>query len=555
MSSTTTGAPAVEAIGKKSLLVLLGILTLAGLLRFRHIGADSLWHDEIWSIEMTVGKDGQQSLLPETGVLNSPPDLLTLDPSVPWWRIWSHMRLDNHPPLYTVLLRFWREMFGSSESAVRSLSAVVSLIAILAMFDAARHFHGVRPALWAALLMALATPQIQYAQETRSYALLLAEGMIAAAAIARLQQRGPNFIRAAVFALAVTAMALTHYFAVGAIAALAIYAIIYLPSRSRRTVLAALACAFALGLLLWAQQFMIQWRSFVPDSVSWLYDPSPHFLAVAFVRILLLPGRSLFDSTGIFQAASDYPGNRFSGSPVRPATESSCDVLVAMARWNNRPHCGRRFDPPLQTAWPDPLYAAGNAGGLHPARHHRTMDRPPQCIVAQLARPRRRFLLRRCHPQTSPSSVGLASPGRHDQRLAPPRRIDLPRRSMRRRPLVSRWPVHSTLLLPSSPAIAGGNDVRSAQGCTDARPADDPSRSTRHLGNRRRKRNRRCLASAAMEDRSTIYLRWHRYTGTSTSELKRDNVRFGCCWNMFVQRASFDRILAQTISNGRRLRA
>jgi Dolichyl-phosphate-mannose-protein mannosyltransferase len=304
MPSTTNDAPAVEAIGKKSLLVLLGILALAGVLRFHALGADSLWHDEIWSIEMTVGRDGQQSLLPETGVLNPAPDLLTLDPAVPWWEIWSHMRLDNHPPLYSVLLRFWREMFGSSESAVRSLSVVVSLIAILAMFDAARHFHGVRPALWAALLMALAAPQIQYAQETRSYALLLAEGMIAAAAVARLQQRGPTFIRAAILALAVTAMAITHYFAIGAIAALVIYTIIYLKGRSRPTTLAAFGCAFVLGVILWAHQFVIQWRSFASDSVSWLYDPSRHFLAVVFVRILLLPGRSLFDSTGVFQAAS-----------------------------------------------------------------------------------------------------------------------------------------------------------------------------------------------------------------------------------------------------------
>lgn len=304
MSPTTHDAPAVEAIGKKSLLALLGILVLAGLLRFHAIGADSLWHDEIWSIEMTVGKDGQQSLLPETGVLNPAPDLLTLDPAVPWWQIWSHMRLDNHPPLYTVLLRFWREMFGSTESAVRSLSAVVSLIAILAMFDAARHLHGVRSALWATLLITLAAPQIQYAQETRSYALLLAEGMIAAAAVARLQQRGPTFIRTAVLALAVTAMALTHYFAIGAIAAIAIYAVVYLQGPARRSALIALVSAFALGLLLWAHGFLIQWHSFIPDSVSWLYDPSPHFLAMVFLRILLLPGRCLFDSKGAIQAAS-----------------------------------------------------------------------------------------------------------------------------------------------------------------------------------------------------------------------------------------------------------
>ncbi len=286
------------------MLVLLAILALAAILRFHAIGADSLWHDEIWSIEMTVGHDGQQYLLPVTGVLNPSPYLVTLDPTIPWLEIWTHMRLDNHPPLYTVLLRFWREAFGMREAAVRSLSAVVSLIAILAMFDAARLRHGIQPALWACLLMAVAAPQIQYAQETRSYALLLAEGMIAAAAMARLERLGPNIMRAVVLTLAVTAMALTHYFAIGAIAALTVYTLFYLKDRSRCTAVIALASALVLGLLLWGHEFILQWHSFSADSVSWLYDPSSHFLRLTFARILLLPGRYLFDSKGPLQAAS-----------------------------------------------------------------------------------------------------------------------------------------------------------------------------------------------------------------------------------------------------------
>ena len=115
MSGATSDTPPPEKLRGRLLLALLAILALAAVLRFHAIGADSLWHDEIWSIEMTVGHDGQQYLLPETGILNPAPDLLTLDPTIPWWKIWTHMRLDNHPPLYTVLLRFWREAFGMRE--------------------------------------------------------------------------------------------------------------------------------------------------------------------------------------------------------------------------------------------------------------------------------------------------------------------------------------------------------------------------------------------------------------------------------------------------------
>ena len=152
--------------------------------------------------------------------------------------------------------------------------------------------------------MAVAAPQIQYAQETRSYALLLTEGMIAAAAMARLERLGPNIMRAVVLTLAVTAMALTHYFAIGAIAALTVYAFFYLKVAARRKAVIALAWALVLGLLLWAHEFILQWHSFSADSISWLYDPSSHFLRLTFARILLLPGRYLFDSKGPLQAVS-----------------------------------------------------------------------------------------------------------------------------------------------------------------------------------------------------------------------------------------------------------
>jgi len=119
----------------------------------------------------------------------------------PWWQIWTHMHGDTHPPLYHTMLRFWQAMFGSGEAAVRWPSVIFSMLALVALFDAVRTLNGIRPALWATGLMALAAPQIQYAQEARSYAPLLAEGMIALAAMVRLERRGPSVFWAIVLGL------------------------------------------------------------------------------------------------------------------------------------------------------------------------------------------------------------------------------------------------------------------------------------------------------------------------------------------------------------------
>jgi hypothetical protein len=88
--------------------------------------------------------------------------------------MWTEgLRRESSPPLYYMMIEAWVYLFGDSETALRSLSAVSSILAGGLVYLLARVLLGRRPALAAALLFAVSATGIYYAQEARPYALLL----------------------------------------------------------------------------------------------------------------------------------------------------------------------------------------------------------------------------------------------------------------------------------------------------------------------------------------------------------------------------------------------
>ncbi|MCW0209087.1 MAG: glycosyltransferase family 39 protein, partial [Achromobacter sp.] len=84
----------------------------------------------------------------------------------------ANAALDIHPPGYYWLLGGWRLLAGTSEFALRALSVFASLLSIAFAAALGRRLFGWGAALSAALLIALNTFSIYYAQEARMYALL-----------------------------------------------------------------------------------------------------------------------------------------------------------------------------------------------------------------------------------------------------------------------------------------------------------------------------------------------------------------------------------------------
>lgn len=131
------------------------ILLAAALLRFGFLGSKSLWFDEAFSVSYAT----------------TPLDELW-SPNLPW--------PESHPPLYYVALHFWIPLFGTSETAVRLPSALISLLNVGLLYLLVRRLLGRRVALIAAALLALSPLAVWYAQEARMYVFVTCSGLLAA---------------------------------------------------------------------------------------------------------------------------------------------------------------------------------------------------------------------------------------------------------------------------------------------------------------------------------------------------------------------------------------
>ena len=141
---------------------LLAILLLTAFLRFYRLDAQSFWNDE-----------GNSARLSERTI-----DLIV-----------EGTASDIHPPGYYLLLHYWRAVFGHSEFALRSLSAVAGLALVLFTYLLGRRLFGQTTGLMAAFLGAISPFAIYYSQEARMYALL---GALAAASTYLLVRILPN---------------------------------------------------------------------------------------------------------------------------------------------------------------------------------------------------------------------------------------------------------------------------------------------------------------------------------------------------------------------------
>ena len=156
-------------------------LLLALALRFYRIDAQSLWYDE-----------GNSARLAERSVR------LIIEGAAG----------DIHPPLYYLLLKLWRAVFGEGEGALRAFSALCSTLTVPFAYFIGRAFN--QRTGWLSAFLLVGMPfAIYYAQEARMYALLALCAAISTWAILALPSQ-PRRLSAA-YLLATAAGLWTHY--------------------------------------------------------------------------------------------------------------------------------------------------------------------------------------------------------------------------------------------------------------------------------------------------------------------------------------------------------
>ncbi len=249
--------------------LLLPLILLAGFaLRWFHIDSQSLWLDEFLAVQNSTGRGQHHISFPRDVVIDPAPHLTRLSDGPGLWSIWGSLRTDSHPPLHFMVLNVWRHIFGEGDAAARSLSVAFSLLAIVLLYDIARLLHGRTVALWAALLMALAGVQIQYAQEARNYTMLLALTLGACDALVRIEQLGARPRRSIALGACILAMLLTHYLAVPAILAIALYAAVRLRGLQLQSALAAMTVAGLIFVTCWGMFFLQQSKGLMGEISS-----------------------------------------------------------------------------------------------------------------------------------------------------------------------------------------------------------------------------------------------------------------------------------------------
>jgi mannosyltransferase len=213
-----------------ALTVLLGGLVAVGVVA-RFLAPPELWLDEAQSVAI--------ARLPLPELLDA-------------------LEQDGSPPLYYLLLHVWTALFGTSATAVRGLSAVISVLTLPLAWHVARRLAGRRAAAALVVLLATSPFLIRYASETRMYALLVlltVLGVAAGAAVVRRPGAGPVLALGGVAG----ALLLTHVWAFHVVAVTGVLALAALPFR-RGPALRVLA-GLALGGLLyspWLLSFLVQ---------------------------------------------------------------------------------------------------------------------------------------------------------------------------------------------------------------------------------------------------------------------------------------------------------
>ncbi len=176
-------------------LGLLAIVCLAAALRIYHLGYESMWLDEAYSIDLAHRT--LPHIILETG----------------------H---DVHPPLYYDALHFWMRLFGDGPSTVRALSAICGILAIPVMFRMTAAIFDDATGLVAAALLALSVFHVEYAQEARMYALLAFLSLLSMTCFLRLVS-SPSRWAFAGYVLFSALLAYTHAYSAFVIIAQVLY--------------------------------------------------------------------------------------------------------------------------------------------------------------------------------------------------------------------------------------------------------------------------------------------------------------------------------------------
>jgi len=175
----------------------------------------------------------------------------------------------GNPPLYYFLLHGWMKLFGMSETATRSLSGLIYLLTLPAVYFLGKRLHDQKTGLLAALLFLVSPVALRPAQNARMYSLM---GLCAALSLLYFfklycQKSGSKADAAKYIAANITGM-YTHYWFFFIFAAQVLGYFFFLRGTSFKKFAAAVTLSF-FPFLFWVPGLMEQIR-ITPGAFWWV---------------------------------------------------------------------------------------------------------------------------------------------------------------------------------------------------------------------------------------------------------------------------------------------
>ena len=127
-------------------IIIVAIVLISVFLRFYGIDSESYWLDEAAGIRQA---------------------------QVPYQKTIQLLSNEVNLPLYITLLNLWVHLFGVSEIASRSLSAIFGIASVFLMFLLGRKLFSQRVGLYSSIIMCFSYMSVYYSQETRLYSLFI----------------------------------------------------------------------------------------------------------------------------------------------------------------------------------------------------------------------------------------------------------------------------------------------------------------------------------------------------------------------------------------------
>ena len=271
---------------------LVAILLLAALLRCWQLGHQSLWLDECFCLECSFGHDYGHLHVPRNTNIAPAVAYTDVSQAKPWRMIPVSLDRDLHPPLPYLLLRVSCAMFGYSEAGVRALSVIASISSIALLWAIASRLHGSTVAMWACLIMAVAQPQIEFAQEAKHYSLLTTAALAACFAMLRAKDANATMPRTILFAATCLAALFTHYYSVTVLTAIGLYILLDTRGAVRIRLTIAMVAAVAIFAFVWGPTVVRQIHHANHD-MGYLNEGDSFHITTAVLRAAMIPARLL----------------------------------------------------------------------------------------------------------------------------------------------------------------------------------------------------------------------------------------------------------------------